>query len=276
MTTPSPGVSPSAGPSGSGGADATAIINAFAQSMGTGSTGSKPTIAWQDYGPISRLPSDYEHGTYRQDPTTAPRLAVTKSVTDMSNEYYNWDQTKKDGFRSKLALIDKGALTAPDDVIAKAWGDYVQQSANYYAAGQTISPLDIMARDIAVKSGPGAAPSTKTQQTSDTTLTSRADANAIFQSAAQSLLGRNATPDEQAKFASLLTRQEQANPTQAQITTTTDAEGNATNSSRITSGGFNSQAAGELAKQVAQESPDYGANAANNYMKVLLGLVGVK
>jgi hypothetical protein len=236
--------------------------------------GGKPTTAFggKTYGPQSRPLSDYEHGSYLQSQAFR---GSTKSVTDMSNEYYKWSDDQRQQFRSKLALIDKGALTAPDSTIAQAWGDYVQQSANYLAGGMTVTPLDILAKDISAKSGPAASlAGTKTQTTSDTSLTSRVDANAIFKSAAQSLLGRAPTADESAQFASLLNSQESANPTQATITTTTDSLGNTTNTSRNTTGGVSSAAAQLLAQQEAEKNPEYGAyQAATTYMGALVNAV---
>jgi hypothetical protein len=199
---------------------------------------------------------------------------ITRSVTDMSNDYYSWSDQQRQDFRNKLALIDKTALTAPDSTIATAWSDYVQQSANYLAAGMTLSPGDILDKDVAVKSGPAAADTTSTQTTSDTTLTGKVDAAAIFKSAAQSLMGRDPTANETAQFQQLLNSQEQQNPTTANITTTTDAQGNAKNTTRTTQGGITSAGAQLLAEQMAQQNPESGAyQAATTYMNALMGLV---
>jgi len=283
--TPQPGVTPSAGPSGGASSSDQAFNNALAAiaaAQGTGSSGTgKQPGTWDptamavesgDYGPLSRPQSDYEHGTYRQIPQQQYGF---KTVQDMTNEYYNWNQDQKDQFRSKVALIDKSALTASDADLLKVWASYVQQSADYLTAGQHLTPIDILSKDIATKGG-AAGQTKQTTTSSDTTLTSRADSDAIFQTAAQSLLGRNPTDAEKAQFAAMLTQAEQANPTSATTTSTYDSTGNATDQTRTTQGGFNSTAAQDLARQVAQQSPDYGANAANNYMNVLLGLVGVK
>lgn len=280
--TPAPGVTPSPVDSSGPQSQDQQFNNALAAIAATqgGGQEQKPPGTWdptklatdQNYGPFSRPLSEYEHGTNRQIPQSAYGF---KTVGDMTNEYYNWNQDQRDQFRSKVALIDKSALTASDADLVKVWASYVQQSADYLKAGQHLTPLDLLAKDIATKSNaPAAGP--KTTTSTDTSLTSRADANAIFQSAAQSLLGRNPTDAESAKFADLLNQKEQQNPTTSTTTTTTDAEGNVTNQSRTSQGGFSSAAAQGLARQVAQQSTDYGANAANNYMNVLLGMVGVK
>jgi hypothetical protein len=192
----------------------------------------------------------------------------------MSNDYYAWGDQQRQDFRNKLALIDKTALSAPDSTIATAWADYVQQSANYLAGGITLSPTDILDKDIAVKTTP-AADTTSTQTTSDTTLTGKLDAAAIFKSAAQSLMGRDPTANETAQFQTLLNSQEAANPTTANITTTTDAQGNAKNTTRTTQGGITGAGAQLLAENMAKQNPETGAyQAATTYMNALLGLVG--
>lgn len=235
---------------GAGSADDT--VNAFANSSPVQGPNAKPITAFSRFGPLSN-PSRF----YMNDeigPSHGP--IVTQSVQDMSNEYYNWTDKQRQDFRAKLALINKDALTAPDSQIASAWGDYVQQSANYFAAGATVSPWDILAKDISNR-GQVSLAGTKTQTTKDVQLTSAPDANAIFHTAAQALLGRKATPQEEAAFRSALNQNEQSNPTLATVTTTTDDQGNVVNTSRTSTGGYSSAAAQQLAQQQAEQSTDY-------------------
>lgn len=250
-------------------------IQQFAASQSVPSSNEKPSIAstTKNYGPLSRPVSDYEHGSYLQNQYVTKN--VTASVKDLSNEYYGWSDTQKGQFRAKLGLIDKSALTAPDSTIAQAWGDYVQQSANYLAGGVTVTPFDILSKDIATKSSPAASlAGKKTQTTTDTSLTSRVDADAIFKSAAQSLLGRAPTANESAAFASLLNSQESANPTKATITTTTNDQGDTTDTQRTTTGGVSSAAAQLIAQNQANKNPEAGAyQAATTYMGALMNLV---
>jgi len=259
---PSPGVTPP--PQAPGSADAT--VNAFANTSPVQAAGSKPGTAFNRFGPLSN-PSRF----YMNDetgPSHGP--VVTQTVQDMSNEYYNWTDKQRQDFRSKLALIDKNALVAPDSQIAQTWGDYVQQSANYFAAGADVSPWDILAKDISSR-GSGSLAGTKTQTTKDVQLTSAPDANAIFHTAAQSLLGRKATPDEEAAFRAALNQNEQSNPTNATVTTTTDEQGNAVNTSRVSSGGFSAAAAQQLAQQQAEKSGDYAKyQASTQYFTAMM------
>jgi hypothetical protein len=261
---PAPGVTPPPQIPGAGSADDT--VNAFANSSPVQATGSKPTTAFSNFGPLSNPSWRYSQGL--GEPSNGP--VVTKTVADYSKEYYNWNDYQRQQFRSKLALIDKNALVAPDSQIAQTWGDYVQQSANYFAAGATVSPWDILAKDISSR-GSGSLAGTKTQTTKDVQLTSAPDANAIFHTAAQALLGRKATADEEANFKSILNQQEQSNPTNATVTTTTDEQGNTTNTSRTSSGGFSAAAAQQLAQQQAQQSGDYAKyQASTQYFTAMM------
>lgn len=261
---PSPGVTTPPRVQGAGSADDT--VNAFANSTPVQSPNAKPSTAFSRFGPLSN-PSRF----YMNDetgPSHGP--VITQTVQDMSNEYYNWSEKQRQDFRSKLALINKDALIAPDSQIASAWGDYVQQSANYFAAGATVSPWDILAKDISSR-GSGSLAGTKTQTTKDVQLTSAPDANAIFHTAAQALLGRKATVDEEAAFKAALNRNEQSNPTLATVTTTTDEQGNVVNTSRTSSGGFSSAAAQNLAQQEAQKSGDYAKyQASTQYFTAMM------
>lgn len=195
----------------------------------------------------------------------------TRTVQDMMNDYYRWDQAQRDQLRAKLALIDKGALQATDDQLAQKWGDYVQQSANHFAAGDTMTPWDIIARDIGSRSGAGSLAGTKTTTTKDTSLTGFADASAIFRTAAQSLLGRDPTTQELKMFQANLNGQERANPTTATTTTTTDEQGNTVSQSRTSSGGIGAGGAQEIAQEAAKNNPEYGAyQAATTYSNAML------
>jgi hypothetical protein len=264
--TPGPTQAPNA-PNVGAGADS--VLNQFASSTPTGSS-AKPSTAFEEFGPFSGHGQSW---AYNQGIDITPQQhgpAITRSVNDMTNDFYNWTEQQKMDFRSKLSLVDKTALTAPDSAIATAWGDYVQQSANYFAAGATVSPWDILSKDIASRGGSGLA-GTKTQTTRDVNLTSAPDAQAIFHSAAQSLLGRNATPDEEAAFKKVLNEKEQANPVTSTINTTTDASGNVINTSRTSTGGVSSAAAQLQAEQQARQNPEYASyQAATTYYNAMM------
>lgn len=266
---PSPGATQGP-PDPNAGSGADSVLNQFASSTPVAGASAKPSTAFEQFGPFSGHNQSWAYGQGADVTPQQHGPVVTRSVTDMSNDFYNWNDQQRSDFRSKLALVDKNALTAPDSAIATAWADYVQQSANYFAAGATVSPWDILAKDISARGGTGLA-GTKTQTTRDVSLTGQADAAAIFHSAAQSLLGRNATPAEEAAFRQQLNAKEQANPTTATITSTTDEQGAVTNTSRTSTGGFNSAAAQLLAEQQARQNPESASyQAATTYYNAMM------
>jgi len=263
MATPTPGLTPSppSGAAQSGDAIAQMLNAAGSQTV----PGGKPSMAFTgNYGPLAST----QRFKFLSDlPGAAGGGApITKTVSEMANEFYNWDQKKKDQFRAKLGLINKNALVASDADLADTWANYVQQSANYYSAGATLTPDDILNKDVATHGAGASLAGTRTSKTTDIQLTSQADSNAIFNSAAKALLGRAPTQAEYARFQSTLNAQERANPVNATTTSTTDAEGNVVSQSRTSSGGIGAGGAQLLAQQAAQQNPEYGAyQAATTY-----------
>ena len=263
MPSPQPGGQPQQPPGGAAGQgqDALSLVQSLAASgMFGGAKSSKPSNVFMgQYGPLPpsvvqsmNISSYLKPMNYRQTP-------ITEDIQQTIDRYYQWSDQQKQDLRNQLSLIDKSALTASDADIAKIWGDYAQQAANYFSAGQAITPWDIIAKDVSSRAGQSSKAGTKTETTSDTSLTSRLDSDAIFRSAAQSLLGRNPTDAENAKFQQLLNDQERANPTTATITTTTDDEGRVIATNRQSEGGVTGAGAAELARRQALQNPESGA-----------------
>lgn len=256
--------SPSPAPTQQGQSIDAAIQNLIASSQGPQAAGKPSTAFSGNYGPgFSQYTGVYQRPS-------------TKSVADMTNEFYGWDDKQKEDFRSHMALINKNALTASDDDLANAWGAYVQQSANYLATGQSLTPWDILSKDVATNGqAKKSLAGTKKSTTSDTSLTSKLDAAAIFKSAAQTLLGRAPTAAENAVFQKSLNTQESANPVVSNISTTTNEEGDVTNTSRTSTGGLGQGGAALIAENQAKQGPEYGAyQASTTYMNALLGMIG--
>jgi hypothetical protein len=195
-----------------------------------------------------------------------------------NNMYYQWDQNQQNAFRAKMALVDATALTATDAQMAQAWAGLVTQSAAYAAAGQQVSPWDVLAKDIASNNGgKGKQGTTQTRNISTVNYTSAADANAIFTASAQSLLGRAPTADELTAFRNNLHGLEAANPTQQTIEETFNPQGFMIDKNVLKSSGGVSQGAQQnLALQQAKTNPDFGAyQAATTYMNALKQAIGL-
>lgn len=266
--TPAPSPTPQMGVN-----DVMAMAPSSNVSSGAHSTSGKPDAAFGgfQYGPLGG-----GRGAAREpgEGTRQSQTPILKTVQQMINEYYGWSDKEKGNLRAKLGLIDKSALTATDDQIASLWGNYVQQSANYYAAGVSLTPWDILGKDITTRGGIASLAGTKTQKTSDTSLTSRIDSDALFTTAAQQLLGRDPTAQEKASFHAVLNAKEKVNPTISTTTTTTNDQGEVVNQSRTSSGGLGAGGAQLLAKEKAESNPEYGAyQAATTYYNAMMQVI---
>lgn len=187
--------------------------------------------------------------------------------------YYQWDQKTKNKFLSQLSLAGYDTGTLKDAQIAQLWAGYVDVAANYLKAGQKISPWDVIGKDISQREAAAAQPRTVNQTQKTYNISTAADAAALFQGAAQTLLGRDPTKAEQARFKSILNKYEQANP--SVTTTTSDYLGSELQSQTSqTSGGVTAAAQNYIAQEEAKKNPEYGAyQAATNGMNWLLEMV---
>ena len=212
-------------------------------------------------------------------PETGGPTETYLTTADAQNLYYTWSKDQQDAFRAKMAMVDSSYLTATDAQLAAAWGGtggLVAQAAAYLAAGQKVTPWDILSKDISSNAGgKGKFGTTQTRNISTVQLTSAADANAIFMSAAQSLLGRAPTADELTAFRNNLHGLEQANPTQQTIEEQFNPQGFMIDKNVLkSSGGVNAGAQQNLALQQAKANPEYGAyQAATTYMGALQELL---
>lgn len=194
--------------------------------------------------------------------------------SDAVNMYYQWDAKTKNKFLSQLALAGYDTSTMRDADIAKLWSGYVGVAAQYQTNGKQISPWDVLGKDIAQRSAAASQPRTINQTQKAYNISTAEDAAALFQGAAQTLLGRDPTKAEQARFKSVLTKYEQANP--ATTTTTSTYLGQDLQSqSSTTTGGVDAAAQQYIAEQEAKKNPEYGAyQAATNGMNWLMQMLG--
>lgn len=194
-----------------------------------------------------------------------------------SNMYYNWTPAQQNQFRSKMQLVDSNYSTATDSDLATAWGSLVTQSAAYHAAGKDVTPWDILAKNISSVGGvKGKNGQDITRTISATNLTSAPDSNALFQAAAQSLIGRAPTADEMKAFQANLNAQERANPTQSTVERQYNASGYLTAENTLgSSGGVSETAKQNLATQDLKGTTEYANyQAATTYMGALQQLLG--
>lgn len=188
--------------------------------------------------------------------------------------YYKWDAKVKDKFLSQLALAGYDTGTLKDAQLASLWAGYVQVAGQYSLAGKWVSPWEVIGKDIAQRETAASKPKTVTQTSKQYNLSTAEDAQALFQGAAQTLLGRDPTKAEITAFKQTLNKYEQANPT---ITTTTSnyLGSDLQNQSSQTSGGVSAASQQLMAQETAKKDPEYGAyQAATNGMNWLMEMIG--
>lgn len=195
------------------------------------------------------------------------------ALSQVQQQYYTWDQKTKDKFLSQLAFTGRDVTGLADAQIAALWGAYAQQAGMYYAAGQKLTPWDILAKDMQQRERFMKTPRTVKQTSTDIQTSTAQDAHAIFLQAAQSLLGRDPTKSEIKSFQAQLNAYEAANP--RTTTTTSQYLGDQLQSqSQTTSGGVTAEARGLLAMEDVKKDPEYGAyQAATSGMNWLMEMV---
>lgn len=200
-----------------------------------------------------------------------PYLQTYSQVLD---QYYNWDGKTKDKFLSQLNLAGHNTDNLKDAQIAALWASYAEQAAKYLAAGQQLTPWDILAKDMGQREATMNAPRTITQKSTSYNMSTREDAHAIFMQAAQTLLGRDPTKAEITSFQKSLNAYEKANPS---VTTATQnfVGGELQSQESTTTGGVSQGAREVMAIEEAKKDPEYGAyQAATNGMNWLMEMIG--
>lgn len=247
-------------------------VGVFTQIAGGGNPSGKPTTGYygMKYGPVAT--EDY--GDRQVQHGSALPTQNLKTIQQMIFDYRGWDDAQKNKLRSTLGLMDRNVLTATDEQLENLWAGYAQRSADYLATGQTLTPWDLISKDLAVHGAAASLAGTKTQTSKATNLTSLADAGSIFQSAAQQLLGRDPTAKEIAAFQANLNAQERQNPTTTNMTTTTNEKGEVVSQQSTTSGGISAAGSAKIAQDALKNNPEYGqVQAATTYHNAMMQMI---
>lgn len=243
------------------------VAEAFA-SLGTSSSsrgGTKDPLVFLGWG------GQYE-GAY--GPMIPLRKEKTGKLSDVANQYYNWDDKTKNKFLSQLNLAGYDTSQMRDAQVAQLWGTYAAQAAQYFAQGRKLTPWDILSRDMEQRETYLNTPRSVTQTSTSYDMSTREDAHAIFLQAAQSLLGRDPTKAEISTFQKALNAYEKANPT---VTTqTTNYMGDTvTGQTSTTKGGVKEGARQLMAMEDVKRDPEYGAyQAATTYFDAMMEMIG--
>jgi hypothetical protein len=195
-------------------------------------------------------------------------------LSQVQNMYYTWDPKTKNKFLSQLSLAGYDTGSMKDAQLASLWAGYAEVASKYALAGAKVSPWEVIGKDISQREEAVAKPKTVTQTQKSYNLSTAEDAHALFQGAAQTLLGRDPTKAEIARFKGTLNKYEQANPT---VTTTTSnyLGSDLQSQTSKSSGGVDSAAQQIMAQEEAKKNPEYGAyQAATNGMNWLMEMIG--
>jgi len=198
----------------------------------------------------------------------------TSKSSEVANQYYNWSSATKNKFLTQLGLSGIDTSQINDAQTAQYWAAYVGQAASYYAAGQKMTPWDILAKDMQQRESYLNTPRSVTQTSTATDLSTGEDAHAIFLQAAQSLLGRDPTKNEISSFQKALNKYETANPTTT--TQTTNYMGDTvTGQTSTTKGGVDDSSRTLMAMEDVKADPEYGAyQAATTYFDAMMEMIG--
>lgn len=246
-----------------------AVQNVAASGGATTSTAAKNTVS--PYG--TPLAVDDKGNITSQDIYVgAGNTFAYMTQAEAEQAYYQWDSKTKNKFLSQLQLAGYDTGSLKDAQVAQLWAGYVDAAASYLKAGKKVSPWDVLSKDMAQNESSKPRTVTQTQKTYN--ISTAEDAAALFQGAAQTLLGRDPTKAEQARFKSVLNKYEQAHP--ATTTTTSDYTGqDLTNQTSTTTGGVSADTQNYIASEEAKKNPEYGAyQAATNGMNWLLEAIG--
>lgn len=285
MSTP---VGTGGGAMGGGGADDTGTVsgaqkkkgidaarnNVASALKGGGTFGAAPG---QSYGSMGSFPVVPKKASNPKNPNLylgAESPIAFMDYSDAVNMYYMWDTKTRNKFMSQLNLAGYDTTQMRDADVAKLWAGYVGVSAQYQVAGKRVTPWDVLGKDIAQRSEQASEPRTVTASQKSYNISTAEDAAALFQGAAQTLLGRDPTKAEQSRFKSILNKYEQAHP--ATTTTTSTYVGqDLQNQSSETEGGVSAAAQSYIASEEAKKNPEYGAyQAATNGMNWLMEMLG--
>lgn len=252
-------------------------INAAKENLAASTGGAAPSSLGQSTSSMGSFPVGGSDGSSAQNPNLwmgSESPIAFMNYTDAQQMYYLWNTKTRNKFLSQLSLAGYDTSKMTDRDIADIWSKYVDTSARYQVQGQHVSPWDVLSKDIAGRSEAAKTPKTTTATQKTYNISTAEDAAALFQGAAQTLLGRDPTKAELARFKTVLNKYEQAHPATT-TTTTTTVGGDITGQTSKTEGGVSAGAQQYIAQEEAKKDPEYGAyQAATNGMNWLMQMLG--
>jgi len=226
-------------------------------------------------------------GGPQRSPIAYKQEDVWVTAGDMANEWFTMKAEERERYKDTFILM--GLLDprrATDQDYSSIWMSYVKQLASYNAPqanwGTKMTVGDLIMSDLRKReqADPGltelmqTGKRTTTKTSTNTALSTNLDASALMDAAARALLGRRASEEESKKLLDAVNALEKANPEVTTTTQETDMYGEILNQSSQTTGGISSGAREQLAKEQAEQNPEYGAyQAATTYMGSFMDMV---
>lgn len=281
-----------------GGSDLDALKALLAAGGGGSTSGSGPVY-------MGSVPAIQGRNQKYLSPAAIGQLSKQKrdlwlSADQAEQEFYTWDGKKQASFVAQGIL--SGMLKIGDGPLegGALWKKLVKEASLYGAAGQKVSPFDLMASYVKASgganawknmgvweintqtgerryTGPGTYLGNGKAQTVDTRvdLTDPDTAKAVATKLFQDLMGRDPGAGELTSFASALHTAEENNPVTQTTTTQYDMDtGQQLNTSTTSSGGVSAEGQQYIGENQIKGKKEYGAyQAATTYQNAFDALV---
>lgn len=170
-------------------------------------------------------------------------------------------------------LYKAGIIGNPGDydAIQAQWAKAVQDAAMAFTiAGRKITPMEMLAQKIALRTGTGAAGGSRSDTSTSVSIPSPQDAEAVVKNVFQQAVGRDPTAHELAKYSTLIAGIAKSSPSTSTTTTTSDGT-NTHSSTSTTNRGVTTTGLGQAVLDKVQADPEYAAyQSATTYFNAML------
>lgn len=222
------------------------------------------------------LPAAYDPA---RDALVAGRKGATPATFTTADEavaeWFRMDEAERQAVAVRMQRAGMISDARDWQAATKAWAYAVDQAATFGAVGKKVTPWDVISMGESTMGALSRGPSSQTQTATRLDIPSEADAKAATATLFRSMMGRDATDAELSRYSSVLIAAARANPSTSTVTTTYDAQGNATASNTVSSGGIGSEGLQQAVSGSVKKDPEYAAyQASTTYFNALLSAIG--
>lgn len=193
---------------------------------------------------------------------------VESTLDDAKLEFYSWSFKQQQDFAKEL--YEKNLIQSPYDLSAAqgVWEDVVKAATNYYAAGNPLTPEEILDNAAALKKI-AADPKSVTSVNTAVNVMGEAEAKQLVRSIFQQGVGRDPTSDELEMYANQVVS---ASEEKASVTTMTQTKNSTggVDTDTVSMPGYTAADAREAIQTGMERDPEYGIyQAATTYWNAL-------